>query len=196
MKKIFLVLLTIIGVNLQAQVGVGINTKKSELKWVGNKIIGSHNGKVSLSAGKLYIKNNILTGGEFTIDMNSITCADVTDADGNAKLIGHLKGDDFFATNSYPSSSIKITKVEKIKTKSSKVGNYNIQADLTIKGITKGISFPATLKKVGSKYIANASFSIDRTKWDIRYGSSSFFDNLGNKAIKNEIEFVVLIESL
>jgi polyisoprenoid-binding protein YceI len=67
---------------------------------------------------------------------------------------------------------------------------------LTIKGITKGISFPATLKKVGSKYIANASFSIDRTKWDIRYGSSSFFDNLGNKAIKNEIEFVVLIESL
>jgi polyisoprenoid-binding protein YceI len=193
MKKLLLSALFFISLVSFGQTAVGINTKTSKLDWKGSKIIGSHNGNVNFSSGKLFIKNGVLTGGEFVIDMNSITCTDITDAGTNAKLIGHLKNDDFFATDKHPTASVKITKVEKLK---SKKGTYNIKADLTIKGITNSVSFPATLTKSGNKYVAKANMNIDRTKWDVKYGSASFFESLGDKAIKNEIEFGISLESL
>ena len=171
---------------------VGINTEASNIKWIGKKILGQHNGQVKIQSGTLTVKNNAISGGEFTIDMKSITCDDLTDADYNKKLIGHLTSSDFFNVEAYPTATLKITKV----LKNTKIANtYNLTANLTVKGITKSITFPATFKKVGNVFEGNAKITLDRTKWDIKYGSSSFFEGLGDKAIKNEIELNVNIAS-
>ena len=172
-----------------------VNLNKSNIAWAANKkITKGHNGDVKIQSGNLIVKNNVLHGGSFVIDMHSMTCEDIKDAEYNAKLIGHLKNDDFFSVEKHPTATIKIKKVFIVK---GKENTYSALADLTIKGITNEIKFPVTLKKNNNdKFIAESKFNIDRSKWDIRYGSDSFFDNLGDKAIKNEIEFAVLIETL
>ncbi|MFN8282408.1 MAG: YceI family protein [Chitinophagales bacterium] len=171
----------------QAEQTAKINTATSSIGWIGKKILGQHNGQVKIKEGSVTVKNNALTGGEFTIDMQSITCTDLTDPDYNKKLIGHLNSTDFFNVEQFPTAALKITKVLK------NGGAYNLTATLTVKGITNTITFPATFKKVGNVYQGTAKITIDRTKWDIKYGSSSFFEGLGDKAIKNEIELNVNI---
>lgn len=180
-----------------AQNGTGtketdLNTAKSSIEWTGKKVLGQHNGKVSISKGSLITKNNVLGGGSFVIDMKSITCDDIKDADYNKKLVGHLNSTDFFNVTEFPTATLKITKVLKIN---NKPNAYNLTADLSIKGITKSITFPATFSKTGNIFEGNAMITIDRTLWDIKYGSSNFFEGLGDKAIKNEIELNVNIVS-
>lgn len=170
------------------------NTTKSSVLWTGRKITKSHNGEVKIKSGNLIVKNDVLHGGKFVIDMNSMTCEDIKDAEYNGKLLGHLKSDDFFSVEKHPTATINITKVFKIK---GKENTYSALANLTIKGITNEIKIPVTLKKNSNgKYIAESKFNIDRSKWDVRFGSDSFFDNLGDKAIKNDIEFAVVVETL
>jgi polyisoprenoid-binding protein YceI len=187
--SLFVLLIAVSNV-LFAQSSVTINTTKSNIKWIGKKVLGQHNGQVKIQDGSFTLKNNVLTGGEFTIDMKSITCDDLTDPDYNKKLIGHLNSMDFFNVEQFPTATLKITKV----LKNTKIANtYNLTANLTVKGITKSITFPATFKKVGNVFEGTAKITLDRTKWDIKYGSSSFFEGLGDKAIKNEIELNVNI---
>ena len=187
----FLLLAMLLFTNVQAE-SVALNTEKSSLQWTGKKVLGQHTGKVKIQSGTLSTNNGVLTGGEFTIDMTTITCEDLADADYNKKLIGHLNSMDFFNVKEFPAANLKITKVLKV----TKVPNtYNLTGDLTIKGITKSITFPATFKTAGKGFVGNATFTIDRTLWDVRYGSSNFFEGLGDKAIRNEIEFKVNLAS-
>ncbi|HEY8402485.1 MAG TPA: YceI family protein [Cytophagaceae bacterium] len=159
------------------------DVKNSKLTWVGKKITGEHTGEITLSSGSLTFEGKNLKGGSFEIDMTSITCTDLTDQGYNQKLVGHLKSDDFFSTDKFPKSSFVISSV-------TSKGNdqYDIQGKLTIKGITNEISFPATIKTEGNTVKATANIVVDRTKYDIKYGSGSFFDNLGDKAINDEFE--------
>ncbi len=169
-----------------------VNTEKSSIGWVGKKVLGQHNGKIKLQSGTFSTKNGVLTGGSFVIDMNTITNEDIKDADFSKKLIGHLNSTDFFNVREFPTADVKITKVMKL---TNKADSYNLTADVTIKGITKSITFPATFKGAGNGFNGNAKITIDRTLWDIKYGSSNFFEGLGDKAIKNEIELNVNIAS-
>lgn len=170
-----------------------INTEKSTIDWIGKKVLGQHNGKVKIQSGTINTKNGVLTGGNFVIDMKSITNEDITDPDYNKKLIGHLNSEDFFNVAAFSTANVKITKVLKL---TNKPNSYNLTADLTIKGITKSITFPATFSKsAGNGFEGNAKITIDRTLWDIKYGSSNFFEGLGDKAIKNEIELNVKLAS-
>lgn len=169
-----------------------VNTSKSTIDWVGKKVLGQHNGKIKIQSGTILTKNGILAGGEFVIDMKSITNEDLTDPDYNKKLIGHLTSADFFNVEQFPTSNVKITKVLKL---TNKPNTYNLTADLTIKGITKSITFPATFKAAGNGFEGNAKITVDRTLWDIKYGSSNFFEGLGDKAIKNEFELNVNLAS-
>ncbi len=155
-----------------------VDTQKSTLGWTGRKVTGEHNGKIQIKDGSLVVNNNTITGGEFIIDMGSITVEDIKDPSSNAKLVNHLKSDDFFSSDKHPTALFKITSVSPVKN-----GQATITGDLTIKGITHSISFPATIKANKDQTLAQASFDVDRSKWDIRFGSNSFFDNLGNKAI-------------
>lgn len=159
-----------------------IDNKSSKVNWVGSKITGSsHSGTVNIMEGGLQIANGAITGGKFTIDMTSIT---VTDLDGGmkGKLEGHLKNDDFFSVDKFKTANLAIVKAD----------DSMVVADLTIKGITNKVEFPVELSIDESGMLkATAKIKVDRTKYDVRYGSDSFFDNLGDKAINNEIEFEV-----
>jgi polyisoprenoid-binding protein YceI len=190
-KKYFIAALAIMAfttTQLSAQSSAGktltADAQKSSLVWTGKKIGGDHTGKISLASGSLQVEKNKLVGGAFEIDMNSITNTDLTDADYNAKLVGHLKSDDFFGVEKHPKATFKITKAAPI-TKAGE-NNYQITGDLSIKGKTETISFPAAVKVNGDAAEAVAKIVVDRTKFNVRYGSPSFFANLGDKAINNE----------
>jgi len=158
-----------------------VDTQKSVLNWNGKKVTGEHSGAVKLENGAFTVDGGKITGGSFNFDMNSITCTDLTDPGYNAKFIGHMKSEDFFNTAKFPTSTFKITKV------TPKGANaYDITGNMTIKGITNAVTFPATVKMNGNTIEANGKATLDRTKYDIRYGSKSFFENIGDKAIYDD----------
>ena len=125
-----------------------------------------------------------LTGGEFEVDMTSLISTDL-EGEYKGKLEGHLKSDDFFGVENHPNSTLVFTKV-----KASGKNSYEVQGDLTIKGITKPVTFDVSV--YGSK--ATATMKVDRTDFDIKYGSGSFFDDLGDKTIYDEFDLVVDLE--
>ncbi len=170
-----------------------VNSESSTIKWVGSKISSSHEGYIKISKGFLSINHGSLVGGQFVIDMNSITCTDIKSEGKNKYFVEHLKDDDFFNVKEFPQSKIKIVKVTPVD---GKENLYDIVASLTIKGITNPISFQSKISINGSSFLAEAKIIIDRTKWDIRYGSGTFFDNLGDKMILDEITFDVFLLSV
>lgn len=160
-----------------------VDTKTSTLVWTGKKITGQHTGNVPISAGELVVNGKTIKEGTFEIDLNGITNTDITNPEYNAKLVGHLKSDDFFGTDKHPKATFVISSV------APKSGNdYTVKGKLTIKGITNDIEFPATIVNDGKQLTATAKIVVDRSKFDVRYGSTSFFDNLGDKAISNDFE--------
>lgn len=158
-----------------------VDSQKSILNWNGKKVTGEHSGTIKVSDGVLMVDGGKLSGGTFTFDMNSIVNTDLTDAGYNAKFIGHMKSEDFFNTAKFPTSTFKVTKV------TPKGGDaYDITGNMTIKGITNAVTFPATVKMAGNTVTADGKATLDRTKYDIRYGSKSFFENIGDKAIYDD----------
>lgn len=165
-----------------------VDHQQSKLTWNAKKMTGSHAGAISVSAGQLNIDNNVLKGGAFTLDTRSITVTDITNADMNGKLVGHLKSDDFFSVEKHPTATFVITSAT-----SKGGGNYDVTGNLTIKGITNPVSFPATVNVSGGKATAKATVTVDRTKFDIKYRSKNFFENLGDKAIYDDFTLDVTL---
>jgi len=161
-----------------------INVESSKVIWKGYKVTGSHQGTIAIKTGNLVFDNNELVGGSFTINMSSII---VTDLEGEykEKLEGHLKSDDFFGVENFPTASLIFTKV-----KSTGKNSYEVTGNITIKEKTDTITFDVSI--YGNK--ANASLKIDRTKFDVRYGSNSFFDGLKDKAIYDDFDLVADLE--
>ncbi len=154
---------------------------------VGQKVTGQHNGLVNLKEGSFEFKDGVLTGGTFTVDMTTIVDSDMT-GEYKGKLEGHLKSDDFFGVAKYPTSVFTITKAVP-----QGPGKYKVVGNITIKGKTEEIQFPATLEEKDGKVTGTASLTIDRSKFDVRYGSGSFFDDLGDKTIYDDFELTVNI---
>lgn len=161
-----------------------VNTETSKVAWKAYKVTGSHTGTITLKSGALEFDGDKLTGGEFVVDMTTINTTDL-EGEYKGKLDGHLHSDDFFSTATNPTSSIVFTSVE-----ASGKNSYNVTGDLTIKGITKPVSFDISV--YGSK--ATATLKVDRAKYNVKYGSGSFFDNLGDKTIYDEFDLVVDLE--
>jgi polyisoprenoid-binding protein YceI len=157
--------------------------KEGTITWTGKKILGSHTGNINLTSGYLDMDGDALVGGMFEVDMTSITNTDL-DPDYQAKLVGHLKSADFFAVEEFPTSTLTI------KSATKKGNTYSVLADLTIKGTTKPVNFELVM----GTSAARASVVIDRTKYDIRYGSGDFFDDLGDKTISNNFELDVAMK--
>ncbi|MDC6351838.1 YceI family protein [Zeaxanthinibacter sp. PT1] len=158
-----------------------VNTEKSTVTWKAYKVTGSHYGEVQLESGALVFDNDQLTGGEFTVNMTSLVATDL-EGESKGKLEGHLKSEDFFSVSEFPKANLVITEVE-----STGKNSYEVTGDLTIKGITKPITFDMSV--YGSK--ATATLKVDRAEYNVRYGSGSFFDNLGDKTIYDEFDLVV-----
>lgn len=181
LKTIALALFMAVGTVATAQ-EKKIDVAKSTIKWVGTKVSGTHEGTVNFKSGTLLLKKGKVTGGNFTIDMTSIAVTDLQAGRGKEKLEGHLKNDDFFATDKFETANLAF------KTIGDKGNNvYSITADLTIKGITKPVTFDLTV----NGNTASSNFKIDRSKYDIKFKSKSFFDNLGDNFIYDEFDVEV-----
>jgi len=161
-------------VNLGQAQTYKINTSESTLEWEGGKITGStHTGLIQLSNGYLQLANDAFSLGQFTIDMTSMTNTDLGGEYGD-KLMGHLKSDDFFSVETYPEATLEILSSTRFVD-----GRATVQANATIKGHTERISFDV----VKNGDVFDAEIVLDRSKFDVRYGSDSFFDNLGDNVI-------------
>lgn len=157
---------------------------ESQVAWSGQKILGAnHSGQVAIKSANLEIKDANLSGGGFILDMTTISSDEDIEA-----LVKHLKSDDFFDVENYQEASLIITGAELMDN-----SNYNINADLVIKDISVPINFEANVKQEGEQIIAISDFVIDRTLWNIRYGSGDFFKDLGDAAIEDEIGFKVYL---
>lgn len=165
-----------------------VDVQKSTVTWTAKKYTGSHTGNVALSGGSILADKNLFKGGSFTIDTRSITNTDIKEAEGNAKLIGHLKSDDFFGVEKFPEANLAITSV-------TPKGNnrYDITGNLTIKGKTNPVSFPATIAVDNKQVKAIAKITIDRSKYDIKFRSQSFFENLGDKVIYDNFDLDIVL---
>jgi len=184
LKSIALALVVVLSTVAATAQTKNINTTTSTIEWVGKKVTGQHNGTVNFKDGALIFKGAKLKGGIFTVDMTSLTATDLS-GEYQGKLNGHLKADDFFGTDKFPTAKIIF---KKIGTKSANL--YTVTADLTIKGITKPVIFDIAV----NGNTATAAFNVDRTKYDIKYGSKSFFESIGDKAIYDEFELKVTLK--
>jgi len=166
---------------------LNVDTDQSSIHWIGKKVTGEHAGTIKIKEGTLEMKKGMLTGGSFVIDMSSIA---VTDLQGDmaGKLAGHLTSDDFFGTATHPTASLSITNVKNLE-----AGTFDVTADLTIKGITHPVMFTTFVVGDDAGISATAKIIVDRTKYDVKYGSGKFFDSLGDKMIYDDFELNVNI---
>ncbi|MFN3780771.1 MAG: YceI family protein [Candidatus Kapaibacteriota bacterium] len=160
-----------------------LETNKSKIKWIGKKFLGSHWGWVKFNSGNLVLDGNRIVSAEFEVDMNSIENEDLKDPEAKNKLINHLKSDDFFSVAKFPTAKFVLTHSTPLKQEKPSDPNYAITGKITIKGITQTISFPAKINFENDKIKAKVKIDIDRTKFDVRFGSGSFFENLGDNVI-------------
>lgn len=172
------------------------DTEGSQIEWEGGKLTGIHTGYLNIAKGYINLdENNEIAGGEFVIDMNTIT---VTDLEGEWKdrLEGHLKGTvegqegDFFNVNKYPTGNFVITGMEVAE------GKTWISGNLTLKEITRNVKFPVNLSLDGDKLILQSEeFAVDRTEWDINFRSQSVFPNIGDLVIYDDMKLQVYLEA-
>ncbi len=163
-----------------------VNGAQSEINWIGRKVTGAHNGTIAIKSGELVLNSNKLSGGKFTIDTTSIIILDVTDEGTNAQFAGHLASDDFFSSEKHPEAFFVITGVN-LKDN----GTYDITGNLTIKGITNEVTFTANISLNNNKLNASGKIVVDRTKYDMKFRSGNFFQNLGDTLIYNDFDLNV-----
>ena len=187
-SSIFLALVlasTAFGTNPDETVTYMVDETSSTIIWTGSKITGgSHTGSVAIQSGEFSFSNGIMKEGSFVIDMTTIKCTDLTGGM-KTKLEGHLKSADFFGVGKYKTAELKITTGELHG------DHMHAAGDLTIKDITQPVKLEVTVSETDGVFTASADITIDRTKYDVKYGSGSFFDDLGDKAINDDITFKV-----
>jgi polyisoprenoid-binding protein YceI len=194
MKKTVLSILAAVAIafTAQAQITDGkyiLDFNKSTINWKATKVTGGgHEGTIRVSSGVVNVAGKSISG-KVKVDMNGIVCTDLQDAGKNAYLLNHLKGEDFFNTVKFPDAIFETTKITEAK------GNdgttHRVEGNLTIKGITKPVSFSAKITGGNGTIYIVGDLKVDRTQFDIKYGSASFFDNLGDNAINNDFTLKV-----
>ncbi|PKL77913.1 MAG: hypothetical protein CVV25_13275 [Ignavibacteriae bacterium HGW-Ignavibacteriae-4] len=182
-KGIFrFVIITLASATMLNAADFKLDKDATKLKWHAEKVTGEHDGFVSVKSGTINYDNGVISGGEFVIDMKSISNTDIEDEGYNTKLVNHLKSEDFFSADKFPDAKFKVLKVEK------KGDKHNITGNMTIKGTTQKITFPADVSLTGEVLTAVATIKLDRSKFNVKYNSKSFFDveALGDKMIYDE----------
>lgn len=186
MFKAFLISALVAFSGIGAEKDLKVSVDESSVKWVGKKVTGQHNGSIQLKGGRLEMDDNgTLTGGLFTIDMTTISNEDLS-GEMKGKLEGHLKSDDFFGVATFPTATFVITKAIP-----QGPGKYKVIGNITIKETTEEIQFITNVEEKDGKVVATADITIDRSKFDVKYGSGSFFDNLGDRTIYDNFDITV-----
>lgn len=161
-----------------------LNTEESELLWMGTKIGSSHEGTIDIISGDMDFMENQLMSGLFTIDMTSINTTDL-EGERKTQMDDHLKSEDFFHVAEYPEAVFMVSAIRDLGS-----NMWSVDGDLMIKDISNPVTFEVVIQNIApDKVQMVGDFMIDRTLWDVRYGSDKFFDNLGDKMISNDIQF-------
>lgn len=172
---------------------LAINSNSSVINWTGTKIGGSHSGTLQLADGSVSIQNGAITGGSFTIDMNSIKNTDLP-AEKQGDLEGHLKNADFFDVSVYPTAKFEITNITNLK--NDPAASHLVYGNLTLKDVTKEVGIKANISVNGNAAtVKTAKFAIDRADFNVKYGSNRFFDNLKDKAINDNIDLQIVVNA-
>ncbi|MFV0417123.1 MAG: YceI family protein [Dysgonomonas sp.] len=170
-----------------------VDTAASSIHWKGSKIGGSHHGTIALKSGSLAVNGEEVVSGSFTIDMNAIVDEDLTQKDMNEMLVNHLKSEDFFDVAKYPQSTFTITKIEAAPNVTDSV-SHSVSGNLKLKDVEKNITFGAKITKEGNKYTAvTVPFTIDRTQWNVKYGSKTLFADLKENIVNDNIELQITV---
>ena len=160
-----------------------VDLTASVMTWKGTKPTGSHDGTVAFKSGGMLLENDVLKGGEFVIDMNTIKNLDMVGSDGAANIEKHLKSPDFFDVEVYPTSKFVITSVLEVE------GSLAVTGNLTIKDVTKSITIPASVSTVeGITTFKSELFNIDRADFNVKYGSKRWIEGLKDKFIDDLVE--------
>jgi polyisoprenoid-binding protein YceI len=175
-----------------------LDRPNSILNWKGSYVIGNktHHGTLKFKSGEFTYSENKLASGRVVVDMTSIKDVDLDDPAERTKLVRHLSSEDFFNIDKFPEATFELTSLQEKEADAEGEGTHTVSGNLTIKGITKPISFPIDLEYHPQGFNVTGTAVIDRSKWDVKYGSKSFFPNLvGDKVIKDEVEFSFTVKS-
>ena len=185
MKNI-LILLFFISLSGFSQNRYALDTLKKQIMWHGYAVGGGHEGTLNLLSGSLTVEKQKITGGDFVIDMQSLKGTDQKSEQGNKDLSDHLKSDDFFSAALFPTARFSIVQVKSLNDPES-ADRFSVSGSLTIKGITQPITFPASIKIDPEQVKVMADITINRTHWNIRHSSKSFFTDLKEGVISDDI---------
>lgn len=158
-----------------------IQKASSTVNWTGKKVLGLHTGTINLESGFLEFNDGGITSGEIIIDMTSIVISDIEDLKTNNEFLGHLQNDDFFSVDKFKTAKLVITSAAQ-----QEPGRFLVNGNLTIKDITHPVSFYTSVEVFTDFLHAMGEVVIDRTRYNIRYGSGKFIDNLGDKLIYDD----------
>jgi polyisoprenoid-binding protein YceI/rhodanese-related sulfurtransferase len=167
-----------------------VDPDESTVEWTGRNIGGRHHGTVRVASGRVTIRDGALAGGSFELDMDSLRAGDLTGEMADL-LIAHLKSDDFFATAAHPVARFEITGVEVIDGATPGAPNCEVSGDLAMRGVTGGLSFPAVVATKDDALALDAHFDIDRTRWNVNYGSGKLYDDLGMHLVNDDVSLQV-----
>lgn len=171
-----------------------VDTNKSRLEWIGRNLNKRHYGCIDIQAGELVITDGNLATGNLVLDMTTISNLDLQDAVWRDMLIRHLKSDDFFGVDSFPTASITVTGWKTQDVNSLKALQGSVTGDLTIRDVTRPVSFSATIApQLDGSIQAHTAFDIDRTLWNACYGSCRLFERLGMHFVHDLISLELFV---
>ena len=180
--------------DVSASASYNVNAAESMVSWAGSKIAGTHTGTLKVSNGTISMDKGKVTGGNFTIDMASLTCTDLKAGEGKEDLEGHLKAPDFFDVAAHPTATFTISKVAELAGDAD--ANSLVYGNLKIKGVEKEIAFKAMINDKGQGVrVTSPEFGINRTDFGIKYGSASFMDVVKDKAIDDNVKLSISLSA-
>ena len=183
MRKIILLICSSILLSASVVDTVWVDPSISKMNWVGYKITGSHDGHIAIEDGYVIKKDDLIIGGQIVVDMQSITVDDIKNIERNGYLVSHLKNEDFFDVDKFPKAYLQILSSKKISSEDMIGSNISIEGNLIIKDISNKVVINANVDF--NKNISRGQLIIDRTKWDIKYASNSFYE-LGDRAMYDD----------
>ncbi len=168
--------------------GYAIDTEQSEIRWTGRNLTGSHTGTLKLLSGTIEVENGRATRGVFVVDMHSISDKSVEDSEMRRLLQSHLASDDFFDVQRFPTAEFRLTRIAPMERAAAGSPNSEVSGELVMKGVCREISFRAvTAPMPDGRLAAEAHFDIDRTQWNVLYGSGKFYEKLGKHLVHDDV---------
>ncbi len=173
-----------------------LDTETSVVRWTGRNLFNHHQGTLKLSSGHIEIENGVLQSARFTLDMNSIACEDLVDTAYNAMLIHHLRDDDFFAVDRFPTAVFVCDRAAPLPSCTPGIPNYTLHGSMTLRGVTQPLSFPAVIAAADADHLTGqAQFELDRTQFGSHYGSGKLFAFLGKHVVNDHIHLHIKLHA-